>query len=85
MYFPPPKPFSPDTLTVMFNVTKHNPRNLKKQNPPKNTKLKTKTNMQKIKNAKTTSNEKKKSIKILLISFCLGQLLLGMGPALECG
>lgn len=44
--------------------------------------------MQKIKKTKMQKQrqmKRKTSIKILLILFCLGQLLLGMGPALECG
>lgn len=46
---------------------------------------KTKTNNTVRKNAKQNKMKFKKSTEILLTLICVGQLLLGMGPALECG
>lgn len=87
--FPPPfslrsspSPSLPNTMLFSLLKKKTNHKNHETL-PPKKTEIKNKQKYNK--NAQIKQYETKSLQKISLSSFCVGQLLLGMGPALRCG
>lgn len=95
MLSPPSSPRSsppPCSPNFMFSVSPSLPISPLKQNKKyqwkqETTKLQIKTVKRPLRQKKSQKKAKwnKESIKIPLSSFCIDQLLLGMGPALDCG